>query len=120
MGNETAPRLIAPVPKIFFGPDAIRAKQGDKGILLGMRHAQWIDVRSFEPRSAEKIPALVRLRFASFHPWEAVGLGLPARAFQRFERVLLRDLVPGDVIVTQDGAVLHLGDMWHRTKLVRV
>jgi hypothetical protein len=48
-----------------------------------------------------------------------VGLGLPEEALRRRESALLRELVPGDVVMTERGVRVHLGDAWAQAKLLR-
>ena len=111
------PRLVETVPRVYVGPGAQRALTGEKGVLLGAKRPQWVDVLEFDARPSTRWKALVELRFTGFAPWEVVGVSLSAPEFRRLGDRLLRELVPGDVLVTEDGPSVHLGDAWTEAKL---
>lgn len=110
-------RLVETVPRVYVGPDAQRALAGETGVLLGAKRPQWVDVLEFDPRQGTRWKALVELRFTAFPPWEVVGLSLSSPEFRKLGDRLLRELVPGDVLVTEDGPSVHLGDAWTAAKL---
>lgn len=112
-------RLLERVPRVYVGADARRALKGDKGVLLGAKRPQWVDVLRFEATTATTWASLVELRFASFQPWEVVGLSLSAREFLKTSERLLRELVPGDILITEKGPSVHLGDAWTDARYVR-
>ena len=111
------PRLVETVPRVYVGPDARRALAGDKGVLLGAKRPQWVDVLEFDAQPGTRWKALVELRFTGFPPWEVVGVSLSAPEFHKLRERLLRELVPGDVLVTEEGPSVHLGDAWTEAKL---
>ena len=78
-----------------------------------------VDVLEFDAREGTRWMALVELRFTAFPPWEVVGLSLSAPEFRKLGDRLLRELVPGDVLVTEDGPSVHLGNAWTEAKLAR-
>jgi len=111
------PRLVETAPRVYVGPDAWRALAGEKGVLLGAKRPQWIDVLEFAARPAARWKALVELRFTGCLPWEVVGVSLSAPEFRKLGDRLLRELVPGDVLLTEEGPSVHLGDAWTQAKL---
>jgi len=111
------PRLVETIPRVYVGPDAQRALAGEKGVLLGAKRPQWVDVLEFDSRQCARWKALVELRFTGFPQWEVVGLSLSAPEFRKLGDRLLRELVPGDILVTEDGPSVHLGDAWTEAKL---
>ena len=112
-------RLVETVPRVYVGPDAQRALSGEKGVLLGAKRPQWVDVLEFDARPGTQWKALVALRFTAFPAWEVVGLSLSSPEVRKLGDRLLRELVPGDVLVTEDGPSVHLGDAWSEAKLAR-
>jgi hypothetical protein len=99
------------------GPNAERSLRGERGILLGSRRAAWVDVLEFYPRPDLGIRRLVDLRFSAADPWDVVGLSLSSSDLAtRLER-LLKDLVPGDVVLTEAGPRFHTGAGWVETSL---
>lgn len=109
-------RLLERVPRVYVGPGARRALAGSRGVLLGAKRPQWIDVLELEARDKAKWAELVELRFTAFPPWEVVGLSLPSTEFRELKARLLLELVPGDVLVTEAGPSVHLGDTWTDAK----
>ena len=99
-------------PRVYVGPNAWRALAGERGVLLGARRAAWVDVLEFDPRPNAAIRRLVDLRFASAGPWDVVGLSLSSTDLAGRRDALLRDLVPGDVVLTEKGPRVHNGDAW--------
>jgi hypothetical protein len=101
------------------GPNAERALEGEKGILLGSRRSAWIDVLEFDPRPDAAIRRLVDLRFSPAGPWDVVGLSLSSSELARRRASLLEELVPGDVLLTERGPLFHSGDAWRKAPLLR-
>jgi len=112
-------RLIERIPRIYVGPGAARVLEGERGVLLGAKRPEWVDVLELEARGELRLEKLVALRFAAFPPWEVVGLSLLAPELVEWRDRLLRDLVPGDVLITEKGPSVHRGDGWAEAKLVR-
>jgi hypothetical protein len=110
--------LFRKAPRVYVGPNAERALRGERGVLLGARRPAWIDVLEFDPRPDAAIRRLVALRFESTSPWEVVGLSLSSKDLPARLESLLRDLVPGDVILTEKGARVHDGADWIEAALI--
>jgi hypothetical protein len=87
-------------------------------VLLGARRPAWIDVLEFDPRPDLAIARLVALRFEAASPWDVVGLSFGSRDLAGRLESLLRDLVPGDVILTEKGARVHDGVGWIEAPLI--
>jgi hypothetical protein len=83
-----------------------------------MRRAAWIDVLEFDPRPGVGIPRLIDLRFSRPGPWDIVGLSLSSRELAARRDSLLVDLVPGDVVLTENGPRFHSGAAWVKAPLV--
>jgi len=97
---------------VYVGPNAERSLGGERGILLGSRRPAWIDVLEFDPRPEAGVQRLVDLRFSRDGPWDVVGLSLSSSDLAGRLEPLLRDLVPGDVVLTEKGARIHTGAAW--------
>ena len=110
-------RLVEIIPRVYIGPEAERALAGEKGLLLGAKRPQWVDVLKFEARAHLTWKKLVQERFSAFPSWDVVGLSLPSPEFGKLAERLLAELVPGDVLVTETGTSVHLGDAWTEAKL---
>ncbi|HEY7698977.1 MAG TPA: hypothetical protein VIE88_11210 [Vicinamibacteria bacterium] len=109
--------LLKRAPRVYVGPAAERSLRGEAGVLLGARRPDWVDVLEFDPRPDCRCRRLVELRYAA-HRRDVVGLSLPASELRRSGAVLLRDLVPGDVVLTERGARVHTGARFVPAKLV--
>ena len=105
-----AARLVDRVPRVHVGPDAARALEGVSGLLLGVKRPEWVDVLCLEEYAGVSRRRLVELRFDASPLWEIVGVSLPEAQFRRHRSRLVEELVPGDVVLTQRGAFIHLGD----------
>ena len=105
--------------RVYVGPNAERSLGGERGILLGSRRAAWVDVLEFDPRPDVGIRRLVDLRFSGAGPWDVVGLSLSSSDLTRRRGPLLRELVPGDVVLTEKGPRFHSGAAWVETALQR-
>ncbi len=115
----TAHRLLENVPRVYIGPDAERALLGERGVLLGTKRPEWIDVLAVDAHAGGGWNTLVSRRYEAPRQWEAVGLSLPFLEFQKHRARWLRELVPGDAVVTENGVSVHLGDVWRTAKLAR-
>jgi hypothetical protein len=104
--------IVGRPPRVYVGPNAARALAGEKGVLLGSRRPAWIDVVEFDPQPDAGFRRLVELRFSNRGLWDVVGLSLSSSELARKRKRLLRDLVPGDVILTERGARFHDGASW--------
>ena len=118
-GRGRGKALIERSPRVYVGPGAERALRGERGVLLGSRRPQWVDVLEFDPRPDSGWERLVDLRFSPQAPWDAVGLSLPLAELRRRANKLLRELVPGDVLLTERGPRVHSGVAWIEAKLLR-
>ena len=114
-----AHRLIEKVPQVYIGPDAVRALSGERGVLLGAQRPEWIDVLAVDAQTGSAWTALVARRYDAPEQWAAVGLSLPFAEFEKHRARWLKELVPGDVVVTEKEIAVHLGDTWRSAKLTR-
>ena len=114
-----AHRLIEKAPRVYVGPDAGRALSGERGVLLGAKRPEWIDVLAVDAHTGDAWNTLVARRYKAPRLWEAVGLSLPFEEFRKHRARWLRELVPGDAVVTEKGISVHLGDVWEIAKLAR-
>ena len=117
--RRLSPLIRGATPRVYVGPNAQRALEGERGLLFGARRTAWIDVLEFDPRPGAAVPRLVDLRFALEGPWDVVGLSFSSSELAFARESLLEDLVPGDVLLTERGALLHDGARWRRAPLVR-
>lgn len=117
MTRRRRTRLVEPVPRVFVGPSATRALRGEAGVLLGEKRVRQVDVLEFEPCPGPR-DSLRDRRFDGFDDWDAVGVSLPFADFRRVRGRWLDELVPGDVLLTEDGALVHVGDDWVPTRIV--
>jgi hypothetical protein len=111
--------LLKHTPKIYVGPRAESALQGARCVLLGAQRPRWVDVLELGPCDGGSVTSLVDRRFQGFDEWEAVGVSLPGREGTRHRSELLRELVPGDVLLSGGTPLVHMGDRWERAALVR-
>jgi hypothetical protein len=76
-------------------------------------------VLEFCPRPDIGIRRLVALRFSDADPWDVVGLSLSSSDLAARLEPLLKDLVPGDVVLTEAGPRFHTGTGWVETSLLK-
>lgn len=117
-GRPPKSGLVVRLCHVYVGPDARRALAGQWGLLRGQKRPGWVDVLGFSPRSKPRASAIGALRFDASNDWPVVGLSLPEIDWRRGGKTLLRELVPGDVLVTEKGARLHLGHVFAVTRLL--
>lgn len=110
-------RLIARAPSVYLGPDALSALSGDKGLLLGRKRPDWVDVLVFERRTEAKVNGLLGLRFDfKREDCDVVGIVISHKELDQHNNRLVRELVPGDVVIipekekpSKGRAYVHLG-----------
>lgn len=107
-----------------MGPGALLALRGSRAVLFGARRPAWVDVLEVEAEAgfagASGVRAILERRFGRGHDlWDAVGVSLLERDSKRLASRLLRELVPGDVLITEGGGQIHMGDAWAPAPLVR-
>ena len=117
--RRRSPLMRGGTPRVYVGPDALRALEGERGFLFGARRTAWIDVFEFDPRPDTALPRLVDLRFSIEGSWDVVGLSLSSSDLAGARESLLHDLVPGDVLLTERGPLVHDGARWRKAPLVR-
>jgi hypothetical protein len=110
--------LLKRAPSIYVGPAAERSLRGEAGVLLGAHRPDWVDVLEFDPQPSLRLGPLVDHRFRAYGR-EVVGISLPSSELDRSGARLLRDLVPGDVVLTENGARVHTGARWLPAKIMR-
>jgi len=109
-------RLIESSPVVYLGPGALGAMAEGRGILLGAQRPGWVDALCFDPAPRGKWKDLVDQRFRSRLGLEAVGIVLSPPELRRLAPTLVRELVPGDVVLTvpvrrgQSRAYVNRGD----------
>lgn len=114
--RKASVRLIPRAPEIYLGPRAREAGRWGSGLLCGMQRPGRIDVLEFQPISERGYRRLIESRFGPSGDWEIVGIALKADELHRHRSALVRDLVPGDVIlvyaegVEKPAPYVNLGD----------
>jgi hypothetical protein len=117
--TRRATRVLASPSRVYVAPDAKSALEGRWGVLQGMKRPLWVEVLDFSPCSRPRLADVALLRFGQDAVWPIVGLSLPEVDWSRRAESLLRELVPGDVVMTEKGARVHLGDVWADTRVLR-
>jgi hypothetical protein len=75
-----------------------------------------VDVLEFQPVSERGYKRLIESRFGPSGDWDTVGIALKADELRRHRLALVRDLVPGDVVLVsmeknrQPAIYVNLGD----------
>ena len=100
MGSPASQLLEQRSPVVYLGPGAIRALEGEKGILLGAQRPGWVDLLIFESYPGAGWRELVERRFKGRVEWDVVGVVLSRSELVSRESSLVRELVPGDVVLT--------------------
>jgi hypothetical protein len=106
-----------------LGPEARNALKEGSGLLLGAQRPGWVDVLGYEPLFREGWKEIVRRRFDDPPERDVVGVALPEKDFERSRDALIRELVPGDVLLvlgekdTTPQIYIHLGDRWASARL---
>ncbi len=109
--------MIRRAPLVYLGPDALGALSGGKGLLLGSKRPDWVDVLAFERRAETRVGGLLDLRFdLKREGCDVVGIVLSHKELDQHRSKLIRELVPGDVVITSEEtkpserhAYVHLG-----------
>jgi hypothetical protein len=110
---------------VYVGPGARFALGGSRGVLFGAQRPRWVDVLEFLGDASfagrEGLDRALERRFdeAQHDDWDAVGLSMTGADVKRYRSKLLAELVPGDVLITERGVLVHLGDTWARAELVK-
>ena len=122
--DKTHPaRLIDKIPTVYLGPGALDALEVGCGLLLGAQRPGWVDVLDYKPLSGASWRKLTRRRFEDPPERDIVGIVLSKKEFERNKEALVRELVPGDVLLTltDEGTIpqifVHLGDQWAAARL---
>jgi hypothetical protein len=79
-----------------------------------------VDVLEFDVQPGIPFRGLIDSRFRPRPPWDVVGLSLSIADLRLRGERLLRELVPGDVLMTERGPRFHTGRRWVRAPLVRL
>lgn len=93
-------RIIASIPLVYLGPDAMEALEEGRGVLLGAQRPGWVDAVRFTAAPAGSWTELVERRFRSRRALQPVGIVMRGSELRRFGQALARELVPGDVVLT--------------------
>jgi hypothetical protein len=122
--DKTHPaRLIEKIPTVYLGPGALDALEVGCGLLLGAQRPGWVDVLDYKPLSGASWRELTRRRFEDPPERDIVGIVLSKKDFERVNDALIRELVPGDVLLafTDERTIpqmfVHLGDQWVAARL---
>ncbi len=103
MRRESRPspgsRIIASIPVVYLGPDAMEALEEGRGVLLGAQRPGWVDAVRFSAAPAGSWTELVDRRFRSRPALQPVGIVMRGSEVRRFGRALARELVPGDIVL---------------------
>jgi hypothetical protein len=119
-------RLIDKPPIAYLGPGAFAALANGCGLLLGSQRRGWVDLVAYEPHPEASCKELVDRRFADRGErpdLDVVGIVLAKTKLERRHDFLVRELVPGDVILALTGernkpqVYVHLGDRWEPARL---
>jgi hypothetical protein len=116
-------RLIEKIPIVYLGPGALGALKEGYGLLLGAQRPGWVDVLAYRPLPGASWRELTRRRFEDPPERDIVGIVLSEKDFERNNRALARELVPGDVLLalTDEDRIpqifVHLGDQWAPARL---
>ena len=111
-------RLIEKIPTVYLGPGALDALEVGSGLLLGAQRPGWVDVLDYKPFSGASWRELTRRRFEDPPERDIVGIVLSKKDFERSNDALIRELVPGDIVIalTEKDTIprifVHLGDQW--------
>lgn len=122
-GKTHPARLIEKIPTVYLGPGALDAAEGGCGLLVGAQRPGWVDVLDYLPFPGASWRELTRRRFEDPPEWDIVGIVLSKKDFERVNRALVRELVPGDVLLISAGEeaipqiFIHLGDQWSAARL---
>ena len=92
-------RLLIRPPVVYLGPDARKALEEGRGVLLGAQRPGWVDALGFRCAPAGPWRELVERRFRTADGLEAVGIVLARNELDRLTVALARELVPGDVVL---------------------
>lgn len=93
-------RIITWMPVVYLGPDALEALEQGRGVLLGAQRPGWVDAVRFSAAPSGSLAELVERRFRSPCEFQPVGIVLRGSELRRFAGALVRELVPGDVVLT--------------------
>ena len=93
-------RIIASIPVVYLGPDAMEALEEGRGVLLGAQRPGWVDAVRFSAAPTGSWTELVERRFRSRRALQPVGIVMRGSELRRFRQALARELVPGDVVLT--------------------
>lgn len=92
-------RLLERAPRVYLGPGALPWVTRVKGLLLGAKRPGWVDVVALQPWPKASAKELIALRFSQDDPLSVVGVVLTVEEVRRHRSMLLRELVPGDVVL---------------------
>ncbi len=111
-GGAANARLLGRVPDVYIGPEARSALAGDRGLLLGSKRADAVDVLLFECCAGVDAVELLERRWGQAASWDVVGVGLPAADVRSCRGRILEVLAPGDVVVAtrKSGPKLYVHD----------
>ncbi|MFQ5791046.1 MAG: hypothetical protein ACE5JI_11300 [Acidobacteriota bacterium] len=93
-------RVVDELPVVYLGPGALKVLEKGRGVLLGAQRPGWVDVLFFEAYPHIDWRRLVDFRFDRCGDWDAVGISLWRSELAACRQSLVRELIPGDVVLT--------------------
>ena len=115
-GKAKQARLLERVPEVYLGPGAFGSLHGGSGILQGMQRPGRVDLMEFQPLVEGGYRRLIDARFLGSGDWDTVGIVIRKNELVRRRIALIRDLVPGDVVLAcserngETAAYVNVGD----------
>ena len=109
-------RLLERAPEVYLGPGALGSLHRGSGILQGMQRPGRVDLLEFQPVVEGGYRRLIECRFMGSSEWDTVGIFLRKEELDRRRVALVKDLVPGDIVLAcseRDGkpiAYVNVGD----------
>ena len=92
-------QLINRAPDVYIGPEARSALTGTRGLLLGSKRMQAVDVLRFECCSGVSAMTVLKRRWQQTVSWEIVGVSLSLGDIRSYREKILENLAPGDLVV---------------------
>ena len=97
--KKTSVRLVERAPEVYLGPGAFEALRFRSGLLQGMQRPGRVDILEFQPVVERGYRRLIESRFSPSGDWDTVGIVLQVQKLHQHRTALIRDLVPGDVVL---------------------
>ena len=92
-------RLLERAPEVYLGPGALGSLHRGSGILQGMQRPGRVDLLEFQSVVEGGYRRLIECRFMGSSEWDTVGIFLRKEELDRRRAALIKDLVPGDIVL---------------------